>query len=78
MFTGAHYTMSHERIDAVIAAVQADYPSATEDDVISVLDGDWPEGREHQEWLNNATIAEIAAWVGGIYVNLIEPARPYN
>ena len=61
--TTHYYTMANERIRQVAEAVQAaGYPLS----IAGVEDfccADWPEGQEHQGWLDAAPIAEIASWV---------------
>lgn len=31
-------------------------------DVLNYVVADWPNGDEHQEWIDNAPAAEIASW----------------
>lgn len=61
--TTHYYTMTNDRIQQVAEIVQqAGYPLS----IAGVADfccGDWPEGQEHQDWLNVAPVAEIASWV---------------
>jgi hypothetical protein len=40
--------------------------------VNNVLDGDWPNADEHQEWLDSASVEEIADWVYCILINTID------
>ena len=64
------YTISDEKLAEVIRtyntyvkdpAILAD--QATDDEIESAILGDWPEGDEHQRWLDTASAAEIADWL---------------
>lgn len=69
---GNHFNMNDSKFDAVVAAVRAASPDATEADILSIIDGDWPNAEDHQEWLNTATPVAIADWVDGVYINTIQ------
>lgn len=53
-----YYTMTDERAEeiAVLAGL-------TSGQVREVALADWPEGAEHQAWLDSAPVQEIADWV---------------
>lgn len=64
------YTISDTKLADVIRiynelvndpGVNAD--PATDDEIESAICADWPEGDEHQRWLNTASAAEIADWL---------------
>ena len=54
-----YYTMSDERALAIARAIGG---STTIEDVREFCLADWPEGAEHQRWLDTASIDEIADW----------------
>jgi hypothetical protein len=53
-----YYTISEPRLERV-----AELARLPLDRVREYLLADWPEGAEHQAWLDNAPEREIAAWV---------------
>ena len=53
-----YFTIDSTRLAAVATAAQTDEQTAR-----SYLLADWPEGAEHQQWLNNAPIRELADWL---------------
>jgi hypothetical protein len=53
-----HYTLSDERA-ARIAALAG----LTIEEVRDFALADWPEGEEHQAWLDTANEREIADWI---------------
>ena len=75
-----YFTVAPDTLAAVVALVQEQYldtlPHAIELDVTDILTGiDWPEGAEHQAWLDTAPVAEIAGWVASVYADLIDGRR---
>jgi len=55
------YSISDERVTAVATAA-----NVSEERVSDICTSDWTEGEEHQNWLNNAPVEEIADWVAVI------------
>lgn len=53
-----YYTMTDERAEEIAARA-----GLTPEQVREVALADWPEGAEHQAWLNSASVQEIADWV---------------
>lgn len=72
---GKWFRIENDKLNAVIAAMLDMHPACTDTDVLGIIDGDWPEGAEHQAWLDSASVQEITDWVDGIYVNMIEPGK---
>ncbi len=60
--TTDHYTIDPTKLTAITASVQASRPM-TEAQVRDFVLADWPEGAEHQQWLDSAPVSEIADWV---------------
>jgi hypothetical protein len=52
------YTMSDDKV-AEIARIARAEPDAVRD----YCTNDWPEGEEHQRWLDDASAQEIADWL---------------
>jgi hypothetical protein len=71
-YYGNYYSLDEDMLDVVIACVQDTYPHCTSDDVIGIIDSDWAEGKEHQQWLDESSPQEIARWVGEVYWNEIQ------
>lgn len=57
-----YYTIDSDKLAQVVTLVQARHPLTAEQVRQFCLD-DWPEGDEHQRWLDNASTEEIADWV---------------
>ena len=62
--TSDHYSISRERLAAVVAALATARPNQPSrlGPISDFLLADWPEGAEHQTWLDTAPAAEIADW----------------
>ena len=60
--TTEHYTIDPTKLAAIVASVQTSRPM-TEAQVRDYCLADWPEGQEHQDWLDSASVSEIADWV---------------
>jgi len=58
-----YYTIDSEKLAAITASVQQKIPRMTESHVREYCLADWPEGQEHQDWLDSAPVSEIADWV---------------
>ena len=58
-----YYSVDSEKLSAITASVQQRIPRMTESHVREYCLADWPEGQEHQAWLDSASVAEIADWV---------------
>lgn len=70
-YHGIYYTIDEQRFTAIAEAVAA-ARGATDDLGLQqaqvateqiALNSDWAEGDEHQEWMDNGSIAEITDWV---------------
>jgi len=58
------FTIDNDKLDEVTRIINHEaQPSATESKVAAFVLADWPEGDEHQQWLNVASPKEIADWV---------------
>ena len=57
------FTIDPTKLTAITAIVQTSRPAMTEAQVRDYCLADWPEGQEHQDWLDNAPVSEIADWV---------------
>ena len=57
---------THFTIDAEKAEEIADLLGWTADEVKEVCLADWPEGEQHQQWLNTAPVQEIADWIESV------------
>lgn len=59
-----HYTITDEKLDEITAIFRRETdPAATEATVKSAILADWPEGQDHQEWIDSATAQQIADWI---------------
>lgn len=58
MNTTEHYTMTDERAEQI-----AQLAELTVTEVRDFALSDWPEGDEHQRWLDTADPQEIADWI---------------
>ena len=62
------YTIEQEKLEAVVRRFNDEVdPKATEELVRTELLADWNEGEEHQDWLDNADVAEIVDWLASFY-----------
>jgi hypothetical protein len=52
-----YYGISDERVQAI-----AHDAGMAPEDVRAYCTADWPEGQEHQDWLDTASTREIATW----------------
>lgn len=59
----AHFTIDSKKLEAVVKAVQNDRPDIAQRTIEEFVTADWPEGKEHQQWLDNASVQHIADWV---------------
>lgn len=57
--TGDNFKMNREKAERVADLAGTDIDTVRE----WCLDYDWPEGREHQNWLRDASADEIAIWL---------------
>lgn len=57
------YTINNDTIQAVVNTDAGRQFKLTANEVESFCTADWPEGQEHQDWLDTATPEEIADWV---------------
>ena len=58
-----NYTIDKDAIQAVVSSASGRQYSLTAEEVELFCTADWPEGQEHQDWLDTATPEEIADWV---------------
>lgn len=57
------FAVDSDKMADVIRRVQAALPEATTEDIDDYcLATDWPEGQEHQDWLDSAPVEEIVSW----------------
>ena len=61
------YTISSERVAAIGQMVRAER-DISDDRIAAYCVADWSEGEEHQQWLDNAPLQQIAAWIVVGYV----------
>jgi len=58
------YSISRDKLQEVVAIFNADNGvTASEEKIKSVLCYDWPQGQEHQDWLDTANAQEISNWL---------------
>lgn len=62
MARSAYYEMDDARVKEVTVLVR-DFRCMSEADVAEFCLADWPEGTEHQEWLDTAPVQNIADWI---------------
>lgn len=68
MKRNATYTIEDSKLNKVVEIInQNTDPAATEELIGDVCLYDWPEGREHQEWLDSASPEEIANWIAAVH-----------
>lgn len=53
-----HYSIYESRLLEIAEAAHI-----SEDEAFDFVLADWPEGREHQDWIDNEDTEVIAAWV---------------
>ena len=58
-----NYHISADRLEEVVNAYSEYEPGVATVDVEATLLYDWPEGQEHQDWLDYAPATEIADWL---------------
>lgn len=62
------FTIDSEKLAKVVEIFNAETdPAATDDVIESSITGDWNEGEEHQEWIDNSSPQEIADWLASFY-----------
>ena len=71
--SGDHYSIADDRLAAVAAILHEPIV-----DVFAVMDADWDEGVEHQQWLDTAPVEEIASWAADAVRAQRELARDAN
>ena len=58
------YTIERSKLEAITAIINNTVdPAVTEETIEEHITADWHEGNEHQEWINSASVEEIADWV---------------
>ena len=63
MLSDSFFDLSKLDVEEITRLVQQHSPWATRHQIEKFIGADWPEGEEHQEWLNGASAQEIADWV---------------
>jgi hypothetical protein len=62
------FKIDDDKLRKVTEIVNAETdPAATEELIKSEICADWNEGKEHQEWIDNASPQEIADWLASFY-----------
>lgn len=57
------YEISDDKVQAIVSTDSGKRAGLTTGEVYEFCTADWPEGQEHQDWLDSATPEEIAGWV---------------
>ena len=60
------YTIDTTKLEQVVSEFQAHPqgdPIATVHDVESHICYDWPEGQEHQDWIDESDVSDIVDWL---------------
>lgn len=57
------FTIDMYKMERIVAVVHATRPEVDFEHIRNYVLADWPEGEEHQKWLDTAEDAEIAGWV---------------
>lgn len=57
-----YFAIDQDKLDEVAALVRQS-SAISDSDVEDYCLADWPEGQEHQDWLDTADASEIANWV---------------
>ena len=62
------YTIEQEKLEEVtrIFNQQVD-EQPTEEVIEATICGDWNEGKEHQQWIQDALVQEIVDWLASFY-----------
>jgi len=58
-----NYHIDAERLESIVNAYAEYEPNVSTADVEATLLYDWPEGQEHQDWLDTADPQEVADWL---------------
>ena len=58
--TVEYMTMNDSKFYEVLTEMGDDY---SDESVRDALLGDWPNAKEHQQWLDSAPVAEIVDWL---------------
>jgi hypothetical protein len=60
----SNYHIDSDKLQQVIDIYTDEYePKASNEDIEGFILADWPEGQEHQDWLDTADTREIADWI---------------
>jgi len=63
-----NFTINEDKLDEVVSIFNRDTdPQATDEIIKAEIVADWNEGDEHQQWINDASPAEIADWLASFY-----------
>jgi len=55
--------MQTSKMQAIVATVEAELQREAEAETVEIVHTEWPNDAEHQEWLETASVEEIADWV---------------
>ena len=55
--------MTENKVLAVVSACQRRVPELADRQIREFIYADWPEGKAHLDWLEEASVAEITSWV---------------
>lgn len=58
----AQYTISRDKVQAIVANAATHGHVFSEQEIEDFCTAGWPEGDEHQKWLDTASVEEIADW----------------
>jgi hypothetical protein len=63
------FTIDQDKLEEITRIFNKETdPKATEELVKAEICADWHNAEDHQEWINEATPAEIAEWLASFYV----------
>jgi len=63
-----YYTIDEDKLEQVTEIVNRDTdPAATPELIRQHICADWPEGQEHQDWIDAAAPEEVADWIASFY-----------
>jgi hypothetical protein len=60
---GTYFYADEMKLNAIIEACKAKTQCASDDVIGTLIDYDWPNAYDHQEWINTADIDEIVDWL---------------
>ncbi len=63
MATSNYYHINDSKLNHIVVLVRRDLPGLTAAEITDYMLADWPEGEDHQGWLNHGIDTDIADWV---------------